>query len=48
MEYLTSKLDKGETVDIIYLDFKKAFDTVPHARLMITLTAYGINGKLNG
>ena len=46
MEYFTSKLDIGESVDVIYLDFKKAFDTVPHARLMIKLSAYGLNGKL--
>jgi hypothetical protein len=32
-EKITSQLDGGEAVDVIYLDFAKAFDTVPHERL---------------
>ena len=30
----TEILDGGGCVDVIYCDFKKAFDTVPHRRLM--------------
>ena len=46
MDYWTSSLDNNIPVDILYLDFRKAFDTVPHCRLFIKLAAYGIRGKL--
>ena len=39
-------IEEGNTVDAIYLDFSKAFDAVPHQRLMGKLQAYGIGGKL--
>ena len=32
---------------MIFLDFAKAFDTVPHERLPFTAKFYGISGKLN-
>ena len=38
-------LVNGEVVDVIYLDFAKAFDTVPHSRLLGKLRSYGINGN---
>ena len=45
IEDWTKVLDKGHCVDVIYLDFKKAFDSVPHLRLLQKLKGYGITGK---
>lgn len=42
----TSSLDDGKPVDAIYLDFSKAFDSVPHVRLMKKMEAYGIRGHV--
>ena len=41
----TEAIDQGERIDAIYLDFAKAFDTVPHQRLLVRLKGYGICGK---
>ena len=46
LEDITRSLDEGLGVDIIYLDYSKAFDTVPHKRLISKLRAYGINEKV--
>ena len=35
-------------LDIIYLDFQKAFDIVPYERLLTKLNSYGIQGNLLG
>ena len=42
----TTFLDEGSAVDAIYLDFSKAFDSVPHLRLIEKLKAYGVNDNL--
>ena len=42
----TSSLERGEPVDSLYLDFRKAFDSVPHQRLLHKLEAYGVTGKV--
>ena len=41
-------LDKGDPVDILYLDFQKAFDKVPHQKLCHNLHHFGIRGNLLG
>ena len=42
LEEITKWIDEGSPVDIIYLDFQKAFDKVPHQRLLLKLKAHGI------
>ena len=44
---LGSSLDAGDEVDVIYLDFSKAFDFVPHGRLLHKLSLLGIQGSLH-
>ena len=48
LEYVYNYIDPGLPVDVIYLDFRKAFDKVPHKRLMVMVNAHGIGGKLWG
>ena len=43
LEEITKWVDDGSLVDVIYLDFPKAFDKVPHQRLIrkCKITWYG-------
>ena len=47
LEDLARNLDHGKQSVIILLDFAKAFDTVPHQRLLLKLNHYGVQGTIN-
>ena len=46
LESVTTSIDEGQAMDIIYLDFAKAFDKVPHPPLLAKLKAHAIDGNL--
>ena len=43
LEEITKWVDDGSPVDVVYLDFQKAFDKVPHQRLLLKPKAHVIN-----
>ena len=43
---LTESIYRGHEANVIYTDFAKAFDKVPHRRLLQKLKAYGISCKV--
>ena len=46
LDVWTECLDRGSEVDVIFLDFQKAFDKVPHNRLIDKMKYYGFDGPI--
>lgn len=47
-DYVTQAYDSGLSVDIIFFDFRKAFDVVNHALLLTKLSCIGVEGCVLG
>jgi hypothetical protein len=43
---IVEAVDSGKDCDVVYLDFSKAFDTVPHERLIKKIESHGIGGAI--
>ena len=43
---ITKCVDEGSPVDVVYLDFLKDFDKVPHPRLLLKLKANGLGNDV--
>ena len=39
-------VDSNDSYDILYLDFSKAFDKVPHVSVINKIKSHGIDGKV--
>ena len=42
----TQTIEEGGTTDVVYMDYQKAFDSVPHRRLILKLESCGIQGNV--
>ena len=47
MHDIMQNVDSKQQTDLVILDSNKAFDTVPHKKLLFKLSKYGITGNIN-
>ena len=47
MHDIMQNFDSKQQTDLIILDLSKAFDTVPHKKLLFKVKKYGINDNIN-
>ena len=47
MDLWTKAIDDGFSIDTVYLDFMKAFDTTPHRRLLNIRRYIGVGQKFS-
>lgn len=45
-EVVMKEIDEGRAVNVVYMDFSKALDKVPHGRLIQKIQMYGIHSDL--
>ena len=46
LEDLTKAVDQGKNVDVLYIDFARAFDKVPHRKLISKVRGVGLSGAV--
>ena len=46
LEEITKWVDDGSPVDVVYLNVQKAFDKVPHQRLLLKPKVHGISNDV--
>jgi len=47
LDKVSSLVDSGNSIDVVFLDFVKAFDKVPPKRLLLKLESHGITSKVS-
>ena len=47
LDKVSDLVDSGNSIDTVFLEFAKAFDKVPHKRLIMKLKSHGITGKVS-
>ena len=43
--FVSGALARGVSVNVLYIDFSKAFENVPHNKLVLILRAYGFDNR---